>query len=151
MGVSVKGAGIKAAAKFQHENGAGIKAAAKVSAWERCFWIQRGARYLLGSFAVPEYSHDAFVDAIVEWIIADDQVWRPSLMLFVCWTFSFQSINVIECPQLRQIFLMLWEDLTDADIPHRTYIRKCVIETWEKYIATLKSEMEVSLFLPAMY
>ncbi len=64
---------------------------------------------------------------------------------------SFQSINVIECPQLRQIFLMLREDLTDADIPHRTYIRKCVIETWEKYIATLKSEMEVSLFLPAMY
>ena len=46
---------------------------------------------------------------------------------------------------------MLQEDLTDADIPHCIYIQKCVIETWEKYIAMLKSEMEVSLFLPAMY
>lgn len=64
---------------------------------------------------------------------------------------SFQFINVIECPQLWQIFLMLWEDLTDADIPHCTYIQKCIIETWEKYITTLKSKMEVSLFLPAMY
>ncbi len=45
---------------------------------------------------------------------------------------------------------MLREDLCDSDIPHRTYIQKCVIETWEWYIATLKSEMDVSLFLPAM-
>ncbi len=59
MGVSVKGAGIKAAAKFQRENGASEFKEGLLSA---------------GSFAVPEYSHDAFVDAIVEWIIVDDQV-----------------------------------------------------------------------------
>ncbi|KAK0445279.1 uncharacterized protein EV420DRAFT_1648417 [Desarmillaria tabescens] len=40
---------------------------------------------------------------------------------------------------------MLWEELNDYDIPHHTYIWKCVIETWEKYIATLKGEIESSL------
>ena len=44
---------------------------------------------------------------------------------------------------------MLREDLTDSDIPHRTYIRKRVIETWERYIAMLKNELNVSVFLPA--
>lgn len=58
-----------------------------------------------------------------------------------------QSINVIECPQLRQIFLMLCEELTDTDIPHCTFIRAWVIQTWERYTSTLKGEMEVSLYI----
>ncbi|KAK7059379.1 hypothetical protein R3P38DRAFT_2758829 [Favolaschia claudopus] len=49
----------------------------------------------------PPFSNEAFVDAIVEWIVSDDQ-----------------SINVIENEKLRNIFLMLRAELKDSDIPH---------------------------------
>ncbi|PBK84510.1 hypothetical protein ARMGADRAFT_1037010 [Armillaria gallica] len=85
--------------------------------------IQSTAKFKEGplsvDFTVPNYSHEAFVNAIVKWIIADDQ--------------------------LQWIFLMLWEDLCDSDIPHCTYIQKCVIETWEWYIAMLKSKMDMKV------
>ncbi|KAJ7853951.1 hypothetical protein B0H14DRAFT_3136693 [Mycena olivaceomarginata] len=47
------------------------------------------------------FSQEAFVDAIVEFIVSDDQ-----------------SINVVENEQLRAIFLMLRAELKDSDIPH---------------------------------
>ncbi|KAJ7027234.1 hypothetical protein C8F04DRAFT_1399602 [Mycena alexandri] len=58
-----------------------------------------------------EFSQEAFVDALVEFIVGDDQ-----------------SINVVENQQLRAIFLMLRAELKDSDIPHRTKIRKRIIE-----------------------
>ncbi|KAK0477710.1 hypothetical protein EDD18DRAFT_1114615 [Armillaria luteobubalina] len=58
MGVSVKGAGIRAAERFRHKNSTAE--------------FKEGPLPI--DFAVPDYSHDAFVDAIVEWIITDDQV-----------------------------------------------------------------------------
>ncbi|KAK0488205.1 hypothetical protein EDD18DRAFT_1110566 [Armillaria luteobubalina] len=58
MGVSVKGAGIRATERFWHENSTAE--------------FKEGPLPI--DFAVPDYSHDAFVDAIVEWIITDDQV-----------------------------------------------------------------------------
>ncbi|THV04128.1 hypothetical protein K435DRAFT_851123 [Dendrothele bispora CBS 962.96] len=51
------------------------------------------------------FSSEAFLDAICEWIVGDSQ-----------------SINGIESPRLRKIFLMLREELKDEDIPHRTHI-----------------------------
>jgi hypothetical protein len=56
----------------------------------------------------------------------------------------FQSLNVIECPQLRAIFLMLREELQDSDIPSRTTIRKRVDEVLEQHLAQLKRDMAVS-------
>ncbi|KAF8180256.1 hypothetical protein K438DRAFT_1976772 [Mycena galopus ATCC 62051] len=53
-----------------------------------------------GKKRTPFYK-DAFVDAIVEFIVGDDQ-----------------SINVVENEQLRAIFLMLRVELKDSDIPH---------------------------------
>ncbi|KZT25935.1 hypothetical protein NEOLEDRAFT_1199686, partial [Neolentinus lepideus HHB14362 ss-1] len=73
------------------------------------------------------FSDAAFLDAIVEFIVANDQ-----------------SINVIECPQLRGIFLMLREELNDSDIPHRTTVRNRILEIWDEYLEELASEMEVS-------
>ncbi|KAK7064999.1 hypothetical protein R3P38DRAFT_2757574 [Favolaschia claudopus] len=72
------------------------------------------------------FTQDAFVDAIVEWIVSDDQ-----------------SINVVENEQLRNIFLMLRSELNDSDIPHRTKIRKRVIEIWDEHLANLESEMGI--------
>ncbi|KAK6992491.1 ribonuclease H-like domain-containing protein, partial [Favolaschia claudopus] len=78
------------------------------------------------------FTQDAFVDAIVEWIVSDDQ-----------------SINVVENEQLRNIFLMLRSELNDSDIPHRTKIRKRVIEIWDEHLANLESEMGTyRLFTP---
>ncbi|KAK6981437.1 hypothetical protein R3P38DRAFT_3463793 [Favolaschia claudopus] len=72
----------------------------------------------------PPFSNEAFVDAIVEWIVSDDQ-----------------SINVIENEKLRNIFLMLRFDLKDSDIPHRTKIRKRVMEIWDDHLDHLQDEM----------
>lgn len=74
------------------------------------------------------YSREAFVDAIVEWIVADDQ-----------------SLNVVESPELRSLFRMLREDLRDSDIPGRTHIRTRVAEVWDEHMAKLEEEMTSSL------
>ncbi|KZT27266.1 hypothetical protein NEOLEDRAFT_1193291 [Neolentinus lepideus HHB14362 ss-1] len=74
----------------------------------------------------PLFSGEAFLDAIVEFIVADDQ-----------------SINVIECRQLRNIFLLLCKELQDSDIPHRTTVHNCIFQLWEEYIRDLSSEMKV--------
>ncbi|KAL4254558.1 Zinc finger BED domain-containing [Pleurotus pulmonarius] len=77
------------------------------------------------SAAARPYSPEAFVDAIIEWIIADDQ-----------------SLNAVESPQLRSIFLMLRDELKDSDIPHRTTIRNRVTEVWEAHLDWLEAEMK---------
>lgn len=56
-----------------------------------------------------------------------------------------QSINVIESEQLRAIFLMLRAELKDSDIPHRTKIRKRVIEVWDEHLNTLERELGVCI------
>ncbi|KAJ7708536.1 hypothetical protein B0H14DRAFT_2415342, partial [Mycena olivaceomarginata] len=75
------------------------------------------------------FSQEAFIDAIVEFIVGDDQ-----------------SINVVENEQLRAIFLMLRAELKNSDIPHRTKIRKRVIEIWDEHLNTLQEEMAVRAF-----
>ncbi|KIK00294.1 hypothetical protein K443DRAFT_100729, partial [Laccaria amethystina LaAM-08-1] len=74
---------------------------------------------------MPEYSYEAFVDAITEFIIADDQ-----------------SLNVVENPHLRRIFMLLWEDLKDSEIPHQTTIRNRIKEIWDEHLASLESEIK---------
>ncbi|KAJ6571335.1 hypothetical protein B0H19DRAFT_1346609, partial [Mycena capillaripes] len=72
------------------------------------------------------FLQEAFVDALVEFIVGDDQ-----------------SLNVVENEQLRAIFLMLRSELKDSDIPHRTKIRKRIIEMWDDHLTTLEAEMAV--------
>ncbi|KAJ7148503.1 hypothetical protein C8R43DRAFT_889005 [Mycena crocata] len=71
-----------------------------------------------------EFSQDAFVDALVEFIVSDDQ-----------------SLNVVENEQLRAIFLLLRAELHDSDIPHRTKIRSRIIEVWKEHLKNLEREM----------
>ncbi|KAF9489835.1 hypothetical protein BDN71DRAFT_1374932, partial [Pleurotus eryngii] len=81
-----------------------------------------------GNSAPPndrKYSPEAFVNSVTEWIIADDQ-----------------SLNVIELPQLRAVFMMLREELRDSDIPHRTTICKRVQQMWYDHLDRLQDEME---------
>ena len=61
-----------------------------------------------------------------------------------CFSYRFfQSLNVIESPELRRIFLMLWEELRDSDIPHHSKMRDRIMEVFMEHIETLKSDMEV--------
>ncbi|KAF7372427.1 HAT family dimerization domain-containing protein [Mycena venus] len=69
------------------------------------------------------FSQEAFVDALVDFI----------------------SINVVENEQLRAIFLMLRAELKDSDIPHRTKIRKRIIEIWDEHLNTLQCEMAAAI------
>jgi hypothetical protein len=55
----------------------------------------------------------------------------------------FQSINVIECPEFRQLLLLLRQDLRDQDIPSRDTVRRSIIEAWYSYYQSLKEELEV--------
>jgi len=55
-----------------------------------------------------------------------------------------QSLNVIECPQLRAIFLLLRKELKDSDIPHRTTIRTRLTEVWNEHLSVLEDDMNVS-------
>jgi hypothetical protein len=54
-----------------------------------------------------------------------------------------QSINIIESPRLRAIFLMLREELSDSDIPCRTTIRHRIEEVFEEHLCELEQEMKV--------
>ncbi|KAK0437727.1 uncharacterized protein EV420DRAFT_1487004 [Desarmillaria tabescens] len=75
---------------------------------------------------VPGFSLEAFIDALVAFIVSNDQ-----------------SFNVVESPELCCIFLMLREELTDDDIPCRTQIWKRVMEIWEDHLKQLSKEMQV--------
>ncbi|KAF4612560.1 hypothetical protein D9613_012719 [Agrocybe pediades] len=77
---------------------------------------------------IPEYSREAFADAITDFIVADDQ-----------------SIRVIDSPYLRRIFLLLRQELRDSDIPHRTSIKEHILKRLDKHFETLRNEMQESL------
>ncbi len=54
-----------------------------------------------------------------------------------------QSLNVIENVHLRSIFLMLRPELHNRDIPHRTKIRKHIMNTWDSHKQDLGKRMKV--------
>jgi hypothetical protein len=92
-----------------------------------------------------KYSNEAFVDALAEFIIADDQV--PKFLVYprlkYIYTNNIQSINVVESPHLRGIFLMLQEELQNSDIPSRTTIRAHIHELLDGHLDQLEEEMQV--------
>ena len=73
-----------------------------------------------------KYSKEAFANATLEWIIADDQmcstIWLTNNWLSTCSLSMFQSLNVLESMDLQNILLMLWQELKDSDIPHHLTI-----------------------------
>jgi hypothetical protein len=93
------------------------------------------------------YSYEAFVDAIVEWVVSDDQVsdeMPPHYSSLI--SFKLQSINMIENPKLRAIFLLLREEMKDSDIPHRTTIQTRILELLKSHFKTLEEDMKVWCF-----
>ena len=62
-------------------------------------------------------------------------------------TLFYQSINVIECPEFRELLHLLREDLRDTNIPRHTKLRELIVKTWKDYFKVLKDDLAVSQFL----
>jgi len=89
-----------------------------------------------------KYSPEAFVDALVEFIVVDDQV-SVLLLLGSNIDILLQSINIIESPYLHAIFLMLREKLENSDIPGRSTICARIHEMLDGHLEHLEGEMQV--------
>jgi hypothetical protein len=93
------------------------------------------------------FTQEGFEDAIIDFIVADDQVCIDllcdPLVPFILILIHYQSLNVIECPELRSIFLMLREELQDSDIPHRATIRRRIMQLWGEQLNRVADEMAV--------
>jgi hypothetical protein len=94
-----------------------------------------------------QFSKEAFVDALAEFVVGDDQV-REEISLKNGKTHPFyQSLNVVESPRLKKIFLMLKKDLREQDIPGHTTIRVRIDKLAEDHLKELEEEMKVSSLL----
>jgi hypothetical protein len=94
--------------------------------------------------SIPHFSPDAFLEYLVRFIVADDQVSPNNLCLFLTLTY-LKVIRVVECPEFRQLCMVLRESLVDADIPHRDKVRESVICRWKEAFGVLKGQLSVSL------
>ena len=92
---------------------------------------------------IPSFSPLVFLDHLVRFIVADDQVSSDDLA-FVLTLTSLQSIRVVECPEFRRLCLVLCETLVDAEIPRRDRMREAIISQWWESFQNLKSDLSVN-------
>jgi len=55
-----------------------------------------------------------------------------------------QSINIVESPWLKKIFLLLRQELKESNIPGRTTICKKIDKVYQDYWKQLEEEMMVN-------
>ena len=90
---------------------------------------------------VPEYSHDVFVQYLVHFIVADDQVSTALPDLHLSLSIPTQSLRVVDCPKFRDICWLLRPNL--ESIPHCDTIRERVTVEWAKAFTELHAELAV--------
>lgn len=54
--------------------------------------------------------------------------------------FWIKALNVVECPEFRQLLHVLRSDL---DIPHRTKIHELLLQAWRAHFHILRRDLEV--------
>ncbi|KAF8238196.1 hypothetical protein L208DRAFT_1044510, partial [Tricholoma matsutake] len=64
-----------------------------------------------------EYTKEAFVEAILKFIVGDDQ-----------------SINIVESPRLRKIFLLLHKKLQESDIPGHSTTHTHIEQAYKEHM-----------------
>jgi hypothetical protein len=57
---------------------------------------------------------------------------------------QLQSINVVECPELRELLLYIGTDLQDRDIPHRTKLSELITSRFKLEYSRMVNEINVS-------
>jgi hypothetical protein len=55
-----------------------------------------------------------------------------------------QSINIVESPRLRKIFLLLRKELKESDIPSRSTMRTRIEQAYDEHMKQLEEEMAVN-------
>ena len=91
---------------------------------------------------LPPFSPQVFLEYLVRFIVADDQV--RLIALFLHTLTSRQSICVVECPEFRQVCMVLRETLSDHDIPCRDQVREAIISHWRRSFEDVRHELSVS-------
>jgi len=56
-----------------------------------------------------------------------------------------KSLNVVECPEFRQLILLLHSDLKDSQIPYRTKMRELILQAWSQYFQVLRRDLVARL------
>lgn len=59
----------------------------------------------------------------------------------ICWI--LKSIRVVECPEFRDICMLLRESLADKDIPRRDKVREAILDQYSKQFDGLINELSV--------
>ena len=95
---------------------------------------------------LPEYSNDVFIQYLIRFIVADDQV-SPALPdFYLNLSFPTQSLHVVNCPEFCDICWLLWPNL--EHLPHCDSIRECVTVEWGKAFMELHDELMVGQVAP---
>jgi hypothetical protein len=89
------------------------------------------------------FSQEAVLDRLVKFIVVNDQV-SISFPDHADYILTFQSINVVENREFRDLLTLFRPDYTNADMPHRTKVRSAIIEAWDKTFVDLKAQLLVS-------
>ena len=55
-----------------------------------------------------------------------------------------QSINIVESPRLRKIFLLLCKELKESDIPSCSTMRTRIEQAYDEHMKQLEEEMAVN-------
>ena len=93
---------------------------------------------------LPSFSPAVFLELLVRFVVADDQVSPDNLPFFHTLT-RLQSIRVVECPEFRQLCMVLRDTLVDADIPRRDKMREAIISQWRVSFEQLKLHFSVGI------
>ena len=105
----------------------------------------RAEKALLAEHARPAYSQEKILAALIRFIITDNQVSTPlqvnGTMLIV-----FQSLDVIECLEFRDLLLLLRDDFKDTQILHHRKLRELILYQWSAYFKDLRKDLEVCPF-----
>jgi hypothetical protein len=95
-----------------------------------------------------EYNEADFHQLLLKFIVVDDQVCSHHFVLTSNMLMqTFQSLNVIECPEFHELFNYLRPDI--RAIPHRTKLRELVINSWRQHFQVLKSQLAVGAPQPS--
>ncbi|KAF8901531.1 hypothetical protein CPB84DRAFT_1777550 [Gymnopilus junonius] len=73
------------------------------------------------------FNLEGFYDRLTKWVAVDDQ-----------------SLDVVDCPELRNLFLFIGEQLNDEDIPHRTKLSELITKAFKREYAKMINEIQHS-------
>src|SRR5260370_17094756 len=88
------------------------------------------------------FSPVVFLEHLARFVVADDQVSPDGLVFFHTLT-NLQLIRVVECPEFRQLCMVLCETLIDIDIPCHDKMREVIISQWWDSFGQLKLDLSV--------